>query len=243
MKFELDKFNGIIISQDDFPHDIDMFTAELENIVTFSQVEKKNIIWLTLPIHLSHFVSAATKSGFVFHNCLEQELTLIHKAPETTFIPFIPTHTIGAGAIVKNEAGELLVIREHGMKGFKLPGGHVELGEKIETAIIREVAEETGVAAAFHAIVGFTTRHPFQFGKTNLYFVCRLHAISDEISIQDMEEVAEAKWISVDEYLLDETNASFNRQMVEACHDAKGLQSFLPSNNAGPYKKHETFFA
>ena len=243
MKFELDKFNGIIISKEELPSDVDTFKIELAEIVSFAKTENKNIIWLTLPIHLSCLVPSATEFGFVFHNCLEHEVTLILKAPTTTFIPFIPTHSLGAGAIVKNQSGQLLVIKEHGMNGYKLPGGHIELGEKIETAIIREVLEETGVQADFQSILGFTTRHPFQFGKTNMYLVCRLNAVSETIQIQDIDEIAEAKWLDVAEYLADERNAGFNRQMIEALHNADGLAAFEPSNNTGPYKKHETFFA
>lgn len=243
MKFELDKFNGIIISKEELPSDVDTFKIELAEIISFAKTENKNIIWLTLPIHLSCLVPSATEFGFVFHNCLEHEVTLILKAPTTTFIPFIPTHSLGAGAIVKNQSGQLLVIKEHGMNGYKLPGGHIELGEKIETAIIREVLEETGVQADFQSILGFTTRHPFQFGKTNMYLVCRLNAVSETIQIQDIDEIAEAKWLDVAEYLADERNAGFNRQMIEALHNADGLAAFEPSNNTGPYKKHETFFA
>jgi len=243
VKFELDKFNGIIISKEELPSDVDTFKIELAEIVSFAKTENKNIIWLTLPIHLSCLVPSATEFGFVFHNCLEHEVTLILKAPTTTFIPFIPTHSLGAGAIVKNQSGQLLVIKEHGMNGYKLPGGHIELGEKIETAIIREVLEETGVQADFQSILGFTTRHPFQFGKTNMYLVCRLNAVSETIQIQDIDEIAEAKWLDVAEYLADERNAGFNRQMIEALHNADGLAAFEPSNNTGPYKKHETFFA
>lgn len=243
MKFELDKFNGVIISKEELPSDVDTFKTELAEIVSFATTENKNIIWLTLPIGFSCFVPLATEFGFVFHNCLEHELILILKAPTTTFIPFIPTHTLGAGAIVKNQSGQLLVIKEHGMNGYKLPGGHIELGEKIETAITREVFEETGVKAEFQSILGFTTRHPFQFGKTNMYLVCRLNATSETIQIQDTDEIADAKWLDVSEYLADERNAGFNRQMIKALHNADGLSAFEPANNTGPYKKHETFFA
>jgi len=241
VKFELDKFNGIIISKEELPSNVDTFKTELADIISFAKTENKNIVWLTLPINFSLFVPVATEFGFVFHNCLEHEVTLILKAPTTTFIPFIPTHSLGAGAIVKNQSGQLLVIKEHGMNGYKLPGGHIELGEKIETAIVREVLEETGIHAEFLSILGFTTRHPFQFGKTNMYLVCRLNAVSETIQIQDIDEIAEAKWLDISEYLADERNAGFNRQMIETLHNADGLAVFEPSNNTGPYKKHETF--
>ncbi len=83
MKFELDKFNGIIIQAEALPSDTDTFKTELTHIVSFAQAENKNIIWLTLPIQLSSLVPVATGLGFIFHNCQEHELTLIHKAPTT----------------------------------------------------------------------------------------------------------------------------------------------------------------
>ncbi|HTE22585.1 MAG TPA: NUDIX hydrolase [Candidatus Limnocylindria bacterium] len=43
-------------------------------------------------------------------------------------------------ALVFNEAGQLLVIRNE--RGWDIPGGHVEAGETPEEALHREVAEE-----------------------------------------------------------------------------------------------------
>jgi 8-oxo-dGTP diphosphatase len=53
--------------------------------------------------------------------------------------------------VVRDPAGRILVTRrryppEPG--GICLPGGHMEMGEDPETAVRREVAEETGVATA-----------------------------------------------------------------------------------------------
>ena len=54
--------------------------------------------------------------------------------------------------------GRVLIVRRgrppaHGL--YTLPGGGVELGETLEEAIIREVREETGLAIAPLALVGF----------------------------------------------------------------------------------------
>jgi len=50
------------------------------------------------------------------------------------------------GALVVNPRGEVLIVRSSkwGEK-FTVPGGHVELGERAEEAIKREVKEETGL--------------------------------------------------------------------------------------------------
>ncbi len=50
------------------------------------------------------------------------------------------------GALVVNPGGEVLIVRSSkwGDK-FTVPGGHIELGERAEGAIKREVKEETGL--------------------------------------------------------------------------------------------------
>lgn len=242
MKFTLDKFNGLIIDSLSVPENESEFENYLTEIINFAINENKNLIWLTLPIEKSYLVKAATNLGFVFHNCLESELTLIRKSAATTFIPFIPTHTIGAGAIVINARDEILVIKEHRQKGYKLPGGHIELGECIESAIIREVFEETGVEAGFDSIVGFTATHPSHFGRSNLYFVCRLNPVTETIEIQDIDEIADAKWVSITDYVNDTNNASFNRQMVQSLAKGAGLSLVDLKYTNGPHRKQETFF-
>ncbi len=54
---------------------------------------------------------------------------------------------LGVGALIFRDSQILLIERGHEpLKGFwSLPGGLVEVGEKLETAIRREVQEETGL--------------------------------------------------------------------------------------------------
>jgi nucleoside triphosphatase len=50
------------------------------------------------------------------------------------------------GVFIFNQAGELLLLKSHKWPGrYVVPGGHVELGERIEDAVIRETKEETGL--------------------------------------------------------------------------------------------------
>ncbi len=62
---------------------------------------------------------------------------MVQKYPETT-----------VGALVVNKKGEVLIVRSRKWNNkCTVPGGHVELGERAEDAIKREVKEETGLDA------------------------------------------------------------------------------------------------
>lgn len=50
--------------------------------------------------------------------------------------------------------GRLLVVRDVGAAWFFLPGGHVEAGEAVEAALVRELREELGCAATIAGFVG-----------------------------------------------------------------------------------------
>jgi len=50
------------------------------------------------------------------------------------------------GILIFNLKGELLLLQSHKWPGkYVVPGGHVELGERIEETVIREAKEETGL--------------------------------------------------------------------------------------------------
>ena len=50
------------------------------------------------------------------------------------------------GVFIFNQTGELLLLKSHKWPGkYVVPGGHVELGERIEDTVLREVKEETGL--------------------------------------------------------------------------------------------------
>lgn len=50
------------------------------------------------------------------------------------------------GALIFNEAGAIFIMKSHKWGNrYALPGGHIELGETMEEAVIREVKEETNL--------------------------------------------------------------------------------------------------
>jgi len=204
---------------------------------------KNAVVWLTLSIDLAHLITIATTQGFTFHNCLPTEVTLVFKSQPQDFVPFVPTHSLGAGGLVQNLKGEILVIREHGATTYKLPGGHIELGEKIEDAVIREVLEETGIPTTFSAVLGMASTHPYRFGKSNIYIVCKLAPLSTQINIQDTQEIDDAKWILPKHYLADNSNSVFNKYLIKSLLNATGLGKSTLDLSQFSKLKHEVFLA
>lgn len=50
------------------------------------------------------------------------------------------------GAVIFNPENKILLMKSHKWRGkYVIPGGHIELGEKMEDALRREIKEETGL--------------------------------------------------------------------------------------------------
>lgn len=62
---------------------------------------------------------------------------------------------LGAGGVVLNAAGEVLLIR-YADGAWTFPKGHIDPGETIPIAAVREVHEEGGVRAEIVSDLGFT---------------------------------------------------------------------------------------
>ncbi|MCQ3000295.1 NUDIX domain-containing protein [Pseudomonas syringae] len=243
MKYKLNDYNGVIIDPTSFSFEKADLEIAIKGFLLYMETEKKGLAWITLPIARCASVEQFVAHGFIFHSCLPESLTLVRKPQESTYVPFMPTHIVGAGAIVINQHNEILVVRDQGATSFNLPGGHVDPGERIQDSIVREVLEETGVEVSFDAILGFTTRHPYEFGKSNIHFICRLKPLTETINVIDTDEIAEAKWVSVESYLADEKNGLTNREIVSQIADSKGLTIADFQSNSGRFKKQEIFMA
>lgn len=72
------------------------------------------------------------------HQPIVVQLSIIAKS-------LIKPAVFGARAIVEDEGGRILLVRHSYLAGWHFPGGGVGRGEPPETAVLREVEEETGL--------------------------------------------------------------------------------------------------
>jgi 8-oxo-dGTP diphosphatase len=93
------------------------------------------------------------------------------------------------GGIAFDDHGRLLLIRRVNNPGsgqWSLPGGRVEPGESDETAVVRELREETGLDVIPGTWIGTVTRGPFE-----------IHDYACEIAggvLTAGDDASEARW-------------------------------------------------
>jgi ADP-ribose pyrophosphatase YjhB (NUDIX family) len=97
-----------------------------------------------------------------------------------------------ASAVVVDQAGRILLHRRNDNDLWSIPGGAMEVGERIADTAVREVKEETGLEVRPEALVGIYTdpRHVVEYGdgevrqQFSVCFACRVVggdlAVSDE---------------------------------------------------------------
>jgi 8-oxo-dGTP diphosphatase len=221
-----DPFGGILIDPAALPADAVEFTARLNASVATWRNDGFRLAWLKVPIALASHVPLAVAQEFVFHHAVPNYVMLTLQLREGAFVPSDASHFIGAGAVVVNERREILVIveRYHAKDRpnfYKMPGGLIDPGEHLADGVMREVREECGIETRFESVVCFRHQHGYRFGKSDFYFVCRLSPLSEDI-VADPNEIADARWMPVDEYLTLPHVSTFNQHIVRAALETRG---------------------
>jgi mutator protein MutT len=110
---------------------------------------------------------------------------------------------VGVGAVVVDD-GRALVVRRatEPLRGqWSIPGGMLELGEKLREGIVREVKEETGlVVEVFDVLDVFDSIFPDSDGRTQYHYVLidfLGRPIGGELCAGS--DVSEAKWVTAEE--------------------------------------------
>ena len=221
-------FGGVVVAPEALTDRDDLFAGRLARSLAAWKAAGHMLVWLEVPASRSSLIPVAVDSGFSFHHANEIGVMMTLRLVDEAYIPGYATHYIGVGGVVLNSAGELLVVSERYRRrsahpSYKLPGGALHPGEHLVDGVIREVREETGICTKFESAVCFRHWHGYRFGKSDIYFVCRLSPLSESISRQ-VEEIDECLWMPVEEYLADHGVSPFNKRIVRSAMDSAGVE-------------------
>jgi 8-oxo-dGTP pyrophosphatase MutT (NUDIX family) len=224
---EGDAYHGIKIDPAALPvADPAAFAARLDASLAHWRADGRKGVWLKVPLPAgAALVPAAIAAGFTAHHAEPAHLMLTTwLAPGPSRLPAAASHQVGVGALVvapRGPAGatyadpslaatpHILVVQEAAgpLKGtgvWKMPTGLADAGEDVVDAAVREVAEETGVAAVPVSLLALRQAHGFSFGASDAFFVIGLRtATPDEVDkpVRPVDgEVEAVRWMPVSEY-------------------------------------------
>lgn len=103
------------------------------------------------------------------------------------------------GALIVGKDGRILLVKSHKWMGkYSVPGGHIELGETMEKAVVREVREETGLdVEVVRLLLVQEAIFPSEFHDADNHFIffdylCRAQS---EKPVLDQKEIQEYVWL------------------------------------------------
>lgn len=105
---------------------------------------------------------------------------------------------LARGVCIQDEKILLACFREKDY--FFLPGGHVEPGESITNALVREVDEEMGINASVKNVISFF-EHTWEDGDKSIYELnfLILFSIPENVELISKVEHLDFKWVSLNE--------------------------------------------
>lgn len=107
-------------------------------------------------------------------------------------------------AVVVEQDGRFLLVEEHNENSaspvINQPAGHVEAGETLVTAAVREALEETGWAVEVTDLLGFYTYTPPHAAADYTYYrVCFIAKALEHYNRPLDQGIIRAVWLTLDE--------------------------------------------
>lgn len=132
-----------------------------------------------------------------------------------------PRPEVCIGAIAVFDEAILLVRRGRGVAQgtWSVPGGRVESGESLAEAVVRELAEETGLTGVCESLVGWAERIGPDYHYVILDFSVTILSDSDPVAGDD---AAEARWVP----LYEVADLALADGLAEFLHDHGILKTF-----------------
>jgi hypothetical protein len=193
LEFEKDMFGGVVVTPEKLPDAAAEFSQRLQSSLETWRDQGIRLAWIDIPREKSHLIPLATQSGFFFHHANEDDLMLVARLVEDAFVPNHATHYIGVGGVCINHRQEILVVCERHRR----------------------------TSQPYYKLC-FRHWHGYRYGKSDIYFVCRLAPLSQDVTMQ-AEEIEECFWMPVADYFGSDLVSTFNKRIVRAALNSPGV--------------------
>jgi len=142
---------------------------------------------------------------------------------------------VGVGAIILDGTRVLLARRGRAPSAGKwsIPGGLVDVGERLEDALLREIEEESGLRVRLLGLCGVIDRVVREQDAVRYHYVIIDYAAEPVGGrLQAGSDAAEVRWVEVDE--LDQYDTT--EGLADMVHRARAVQSAQSSQSGGPIR-------
>jgi 8-oxo-dGTP diphosphatase len=142
---------------------------------------------------------------------------------------------VGVGAVILDGTRVLLARRGRVPSAGKwsIPGGLVDVGERLEDALLREIEEESGLRVRLLGLCGVIDRVVREQDAVRYHYVIIDYAAEPVGGrLQAGSDAAEVRWVEVDE--LDQYDTT--EGLADMVHRARAVQSAQSSQSGGPIR-------
>lgn len=125
---------------------------------------------------------------------------------------YAPRHIIAASALIRNESGEIALVRTE-RRGWELPGGQIELGETLTDGLQREIMEECGLSVELGRLLHVRSN----LSTAIVVFCFQATYVSGEL--RPSAETPEVRWADAETALELVTHPALGASLLEMLRD------------------------
>ena len=197
------------------------------------KIEKHKEKYIVYPVGLENVISV---EGATREEAIEKVESAIRShamVPAEEPHPEYPKHIVAVMGIVRNSKGQILLVQVE-RRGWEPPGGQVEVGEDILTALRREVLEESGIKIKTGKLLAVYSNVMSEPTKLMLTF----EASSVGGRLRTSEETLDVGWFSPEEAVEKVTHPAQKHKLQDALAGSEGIIYRVYGNY--PYKLLKT---